>query len=170
MAEEPTNALGEALRKYREMRGYTQAELGARARINPTHISRLENGRTSNPERSTLVALAKALDIDPEVLFAASSRVRWRTSESGVSDLGIAPRRVAPLPSDAASRRLRHLESVITYCLAEKPERWSSATLEAARGLARLVDADRTNADWEDALDRIEETMGRIRARWTKSK
>ena len=63
---QPDEALWEvlaALRLERERQGLTLAELAARTQIDPTTISKLENGRLPNPTYSTLRALRPALGL-----------------------------------------------------------------------------------------------------------
>jgi transcriptional regulator with XRE-family HTH domain len=60
--------IAERLKRLREARGLTQGQLAKKARgVNPRTISRLENGECS-PHRRTIERLAKALEVDPEVL------------------------------------------------------------------------------------------------------
>lgn len=55
---------GEVLRLLRSQRGLTQQSLAERCDLDETYISLLERGRRQ-PTLSTIVALAKALEIDP---------------------------------------------------------------------------------------------------------
>lgn len=54
--------LGEAIRRYRRQRGFTQAELARRSGHNQTTISDLERGRTG--DRETLYGVLAALDLE----------------------------------------------------------------------------------------------------------
>jgi len=54
-------ALGEAIRHFREEAGLTQAELAARVGLRQSYISELESGHTTE-QVQRLVALFKALD------------------------------------------------------------------------------------------------------------
>ncbi len=50
------------LAAWRTYRSLNQSELGKRAKLNPSHISQIENG-TRNASVPTLVALGKVLDV-----------------------------------------------------------------------------------------------------------
>lgn len=58
----------ENVRKIRELRGLTQAELGELVGKNQGYISKLEAGRM-NPTVSALTDLARALAVQPSELF-----------------------------------------------------------------------------------------------------
>lgn len=55
------------LRVWREHRGLTAAQLAARVKITPAHVSKLESGN-GNPSLAVLRKLAKALDVDIDSL------------------------------------------------------------------------------------------------------
>jgi transcriptional regulator with XRE-family HTH domain len=57
------------LRKYRRILGLTQEELGAKAGVDPTVISRLETGKSASATYENIVRLARALNLEPEELF-----------------------------------------------------------------------------------------------------
>jgi len=59
---------GLQLKKIREARGLTAAELGRRTFIDKPHITRLEKGGT-NPTLTTIIKLAEALEIDLSDFF-----------------------------------------------------------------------------------------------------
>ena len=61
-------AFGKNLSAYRKSRGLTQKSLGERTGVSRTYISRLERGR-GNPTFTTVMRLAKTLDIDAGFLF-----------------------------------------------------------------------------------------------------
>ena len=61
-------ANGPMLRYWREEADLSQIELGKRAGISHTQISRIETGESESPRTSTLKALASALDKDLEDL------------------------------------------------------------------------------------------------------
>jgi transcriptional regulator with XRE-family HTH domain len=76
-----TALFGEGLRLAREARGLTQSELASRIRVRrrrTTHsyISRIENGLI-DPRLSTVVALARALQMKPWQLLAYPENSRW---------------------------------------------------------------------------------------------
>lgn len=60
------------LREWRTLRLMTQDELGAKARVSPNTIWRIESGYAANP--ASVRALAHALDITPEILMFQSPR------------------------------------------------------------------------------------------------
>lgn len=57
-----TTPFGRLLRQRRNQRDVTQERLAYRADLSPRHVSFLETGR-SNPSRSSVLALARALDL-----------------------------------------------------------------------------------------------------------
>lgn len=66
-------AFGAMLRAHRDMRGLTQAELGARVGLSPSAISRLEHGRCS-ARQEVVFQLALALGIEPDELLHGLDR------------------------------------------------------------------------------------------------
>lgn len=58
-----------ALARLRKSKKLTQEALAALAGTSQVTISELESGQTSDPKFSTAVRLARALDVQPEVLF-----------------------------------------------------------------------------------------------------
>ncbi len=64
-----TETLGQRLRRLRSDKKLTQTDLSAKSGVSYAAISRIENDRYENtPHKSTLVALAYALEIDPTEL------------------------------------------------------------------------------------------------------
>jgi predicted RNase H-like HicB family nuclease/DNA-binding Xre family transcriptional regulator len=63
--EASVNHVGEAIRYYRGLEGWTQEHLAHEAGLAPTSIVRLENGEIKHPRISTLTKLAQALTINP---------------------------------------------------------------------------------------------------------
>jgi transcriptional regulator with XRE-family HTH domain len=61
-------SLSENLQTIRRARGMTQAELARAARLDASHISRLESGEFASARPDTLRRLAKALNCDPSEL------------------------------------------------------------------------------------------------------
>ncbi|MEP6495550.1 MAG: helix-turn-helix transcriptional regulator [bacterium] len=57
------------VRELREAKGLTQAELAERAHIRRATVNRIENGKVSGVDFSTLEALALALAVDPGFLI-----------------------------------------------------------------------------------------------------
>jgi transcriptional regulator with XRE-family HTH domain len=60
--------IGETVRRLRELRGWSQMELGARAKVAQSNISRLESG-CNTPTLGTLYRLAKVFAIHPKELL-----------------------------------------------------------------------------------------------------
>ncbi len=67
-------ALGEAIRRSREKRGLSQEGLADVAEIHITHLGGLERG-VRNPSYTTLLRLAKALDIKPGELVGLADEL-----------------------------------------------------------------------------------------------
>jgi len=63
---------GQQLKRVREEKGISSAELGRLTYIDKPHITRLEKGGT-NPTLTTLIKLAEALDIEIHELFEGYS-------------------------------------------------------------------------------------------------
>lgn len=61
---------GAALRVRRRASGLSQRELAARAGLDFSYISKLENGRIPPPSADTVLRLAKILDAPPDELLA----------------------------------------------------------------------------------------------------
>lgn len=80
--DQDTRAIGARLREIREARGKSQAVIAGLAGITEPYLSMLETGKRALNRRSTIVALANALEISPSDLF----------------DLGL-----SPLPADPAT-------------------------------------------------------------------
>jgi transcriptional regulator with XRE-family HTH domain len=70
-----TCRFGEKIRAVRERRGLTLREVGERAGVSESLVSQIERNRV-NPAIDTLLALAEALDLDLEYLFAEFRRDR----------------------------------------------------------------------------------------------
>jgi transcriptional regulator with XRE-family HTH domain len=64
MADMVDQALGQALRKLRTQRGWTQTDLALRAAVGRNHLSRIELGINS-PSLRLLVSVCHALDVHP---------------------------------------------------------------------------------------------------------
>ncbi len=62
--------IGEEIKKLREARGLSQAELVARAGIDASMLSRLENGKIKTPSEETIRKLASALDYSATKLLS----------------------------------------------------------------------------------------------------
>ena len=62
--------VGDRLQNIRRLRMWTQGRLAEEARLSPTTISGIETGRISRPHFGTLRKLARALQVDPQVLLS----------------------------------------------------------------------------------------------------
>lgn len=60
----PQQRVGRTLRAMRQRAGLTQEQLAGAADMHPTEVSRLERG-VRDPRLSTIVRVARALDIKP---------------------------------------------------------------------------------------------------------
>lgn len=60
-------AFGDLLRRLREQRGYSQAELALESDLDQTFVSLLERGRRQ-PTLQTLFALCDALRVEPDTV------------------------------------------------------------------------------------------------------
>lgn len=78
---------GRYLSELREQAGYdSQRQLALAAKVNPATVSRIEAG-TQHPEPDTLVKLAPALGVSPEVLMVAAGYLEPRTESVKDKDL-----------------------------------------------------------------------------------
>jgi transcriptional regulator with XRE-family HTH domain len=72
--------VGEALRRARQTRGWTQAQLADAAGLSTNYVARLERGELG-PSLFVASRLAASLDIDVETLMSPPSRVPARTTK-----------------------------------------------------------------------------------------
>ena len=72
--EEPDKALGLAIQRLRNERDLKSREVAERADVNPTHYSRLENGRV-NPSWAMVRRVAEALGLPVSELAARAERI-----------------------------------------------------------------------------------------------
>ena len=68
--KERIESLAFRVRTTREDLGLTQPQLAEKAGISPGHVSKIETGKTTNPTRVTIKALAKALEVPEAYLLA----------------------------------------------------------------------------------------------------
>lgn len=76
--------LGQRLRRAREARGYTQAQLGNHASLSRCGIAvnDIETGRTQEPRRERVEVLARALEVPTDWLYGhGPERVPRRRSQ-----------------------------------------------------------------------------------------
>ncbi len=73
--ESITKYVGKQIRKYREIKGLTQKELGKRVGVQHNTISSYESG-TNEPEHEVLFALAETLGVTIDDLFPSIATKR----------------------------------------------------------------------------------------------
>jgi len=66
---------GKRLRELRRLKGLTQQQLADRVGVSFTYISKLETGALPPPRERTILALAMALDGEPDELFALAGKI-----------------------------------------------------------------------------------------------
>src|SRR4030042_5940062 len=66
---------GQRLRQLRKAKRMSQRELAKKVGINFTYLSKLETGVMPCPRGKVILALAKALDTDPEELFGLARKI-----------------------------------------------------------------------------------------------
>ena len=69
---------GPKLKDLRDKAGMSQHELAKSITVNPSYISKLENGTMPPPSRKILVKLAAALDIDEDILMVLAGKMKPR--------------------------------------------------------------------------------------------
>jgi transcriptional regulator with XRE-family HTH domain len=149
--------LAERLGQARRQRGKTQQDLAAEAGIPQSQISKLERGQTAEPSYSTVVALARALQLSLDAL-SSSADTDWRTAldathESTLSADAVAQAQERELCSAWLASRtatMRGLRQFLTTGDRSQLERAVSAELAehlaqelamlATRGLAPSMD------------------------------
>ena len=65
---------GQRVRELRKARGMSQKELAAKADIDFTYLSKIENARRLPPRERVIRAMAEALQIDTHELMTLSGR------------------------------------------------------------------------------------------------
>lgn len=66
---------GERVRELRKERGLSQRELAARAGIDFTYLSKIENARMEPPSEKVILNMAEALDTDPDELMLLAGKI-----------------------------------------------------------------------------------------------
>ncbi|MHC5011597.1 MAG: helix-turn-helix domain-containing protein [Planctomycetota bacterium] len=66
-------SVGKAILQIRQERGLTQHQVGRRARLATSYVSRIENNRVQ-PTMATLGRVARALDVPLSLIFQASEK------------------------------------------------------------------------------------------------
>ena len=74
--------LGRRIRSLRNMRGWTQQELGSRADVNYKFLGEIERGQ-QNPSFQILVKIANALEVELPELFRFESEISDRKEIEG---------------------------------------------------------------------------------------
>jgi transcriptional regulator with XRE-family HTH domain len=111
---EISSALRANLRKFRELRGLTQAQMGSRSGIAPASVSHFETGQRT-PTLETLVKLADALNVTVDSLLGrapieSSARldpVFLQASRADAHTLDTVRRLAAAILSDAKEAKER---------------------------------------------------------------
>jgi len=75
MGDDDMSSFGQLLREQRRKAGVSQRDLGTRAGLDFSYISKLENDRIPPPAADTVVAICRVLKIEPEELLAASGKL-----------------------------------------------------------------------------------------------
>jgi transcriptional regulator with XRE-family HTH domain len=111
--------VGQEVRRLREARGWSQPKLAVEAGIAVSGVSQIENGKR-NPNASTLVKLARALDVEVADFF---------------------PKVEAPLWSDSTpeERRTRYLRSWRAFVW-KLIQRWEADPPKTSREIAVVLD------------------------------
>lgn len=82
---------GKEIRRHRVARGLTLEQLAERAELTPNYIGSVENGNR-DPSLSTVLALARGLELEPGELLGASPEIAPAALE--------AARLIQALPTD----------------------------------------------------------------------
>lgn len=86
LASDKVKTLGERIKEERKSRGWSQAVLGDKVDVTQAAISEIERGETK--ESGKLIAIAKAFNIDVELLTDGLAEVSYRKTD--IEDLGYA--------------------------------------------------------------------------------
>lgn len=105
---------GRLLRKYRDNRGLTQEKLAEMAGVTISYISHLESDGPFNPSRRRVLALAEALELEPDehrMFVYSAGYVTDTYSESNVGNASSElPPEIRVLPSILKSDELSEPE------------------------------------------------------------
>ena len=72
---EPNQVFGATVRQLREARGIGLRRFAKAVELSPTYLSRVERGQLLPPAEDKVLAIARELDQDPDVLLAMAGRV-----------------------------------------------------------------------------------------------
>jgi transcriptional regulator with XRE-family HTH domain len=121
---------GENVRRARQDRGWTQADLSAESGLAVVQISRIERGKREI-RLTTFIRLLDALDISPETLLKGL-RVQSKSSDAEGDALHPALP-IQPMPPEARERLEQALQEVVEHRQAASTRR-SSAAMRSTRG------------------------------------
>ena len=96
--------IGDAIRKAREAKGLSQRQLGKLSGVDYSAISRIENGERAAPDATSLMRIARALDVDVENFYALAGYL----VPEGLPELAPYLRAKYDLPDEAAEELERY--------------------------------------------------------------
>lgn len=143
------NALGENVRRLRNLRGLTTQQLADRCGLTQSYISKIENG-DAWPGKENWLTLAKELGIPPEEagnLFNRSSEVEIPTHQ----------RRIPLFTEEAAAQYLSRDGGMMV-----KPEKYVLASIDLSDDAFVVI--VKGNANYPDVKDGDELTIDKIPA------
>lgn len=79
-----STSFGQRVRELRKARGLSQKELAAKASIDFTYLSKIENARRLPPRERVIRAMAVALQIDERELMTLAGKAPERVPEGSV--------------------------------------------------------------------------------------
>lgn len=79
-----STSFGQRIRELRKAGGMSQKELAAKASIDFTYLSKIENARRLPPRERVIRAMAQALQIDERELMTLAGKVPERVPEGSV--------------------------------------------------------------------------------------
>ena len=79
-----STSFGQRVREMRKARGLSQKELAAKASIDFTYLSKIENARRLPPRERVIRAMAVALQIDEGELMTLAGKVPERVPEGSI--------------------------------------------------------------------------------------
>ena len=79
-----STSFGQRVRELRKARGLSQKELAAKASIDFTYLSKIENARRLPPRERVIRAMAVALQIDEGELMTLAGKAPERVPEASV--------------------------------------------------------------------------------------
>ncbi len=100
---DPADRIGPRIAALRAQRGWPVAELARRAGVSASLVGQIERGQ-SRPSVTTLVALARAVDVSVDALFQAAHRYVVRRGNRRVIDIegGVRWEQLTPATLDRA--------------------------------------------------------------------